>query len=60
MDFAFAGFLAIKTNSLQKAMARWLLESYDPWKTSLDLSNGKLLVYDEDVHASLGLPIGTV
>jgi len=57
MDCAFARLLAIRTKSTPKAMVQWLLESYDPWETSLNLPNGKLLVYDENVHATLGLPI---
>ena len=43
MDCTFTGILAIRTKSILKTMARWLLESYD-----------------EDVHATLGLPIRPV
>jgi len=60
MDCAFSGLLAIRTKSIPKATARWLLESYVPWETSLNLPNGKIPVYDEDVHATLGLPIRPV
>jgi len=58
IDCAFAGLLAIRTRSIPKSTARWLLESYDPWETSLNLPNGKLSVYDEHVHTFLGLRIG--
>jgi len=37
-----------------------LLKRYGPWETSLNLTNGKLLIYDEDVHATLGLAMGTI
>ncbi|KAJ8443818.1 LOW QUALITY PROTEIN: hypothetical protein Cgig2_017299 [Carnegiea gigantea] len=41
-----------------KKMARWLLEKHNPWDNSLNLTNGKLLVDEEDVYATLGLPMG--
>ena len=40
-------------------MAWWLFEHYDPWDTSLNVPNDKLLIYDEDVHATLGLLMGS-
>ncbi|KAJ8434518.1 hypothetical protein Cgig2_030141 [Carnegiea gigantea] len=36
----------------------WLLEQYDLWDNSLNLPNGKLLIDEEDVYATLGLPMG--
>jgi len=54
MDCAFVGLLIIRTKSIPKVTTQWLLESYDPWETSLKLPNSKLLVNDEDVHATLG------
>ncbi|KAJ8445621.1 LOW QUALITY PROTEIN: hypothetical protein Cgig2_018562 [Carnegiea gigantea] len=34
-----------------------ILTKYDPWDTSWSLSNGKALIYEEDVHVTLGLPM---
>jgi len=50
--------LSIRTKLIPKSLARWLLERYDPWDNSLSLANGKLLIDEEDVHATLGLPMG--
>jgi len=36
-----------------------LLEKYDPWDISLNLPNGKVLIY-EDVHVTLSLPMGSL
>jgi len=54
------GLLAIQTKLISKALALWLLEKYDPWDTSLNLPNGKLLILNENVHATSELPIGRV
>ncbi|KAJ8428962.1 hypothetical protein Cgig2_003293 [Carnegiea gigantea] len=35
-----------------------LLEKYDPWDNLLNLANGKLLIDEEDVYATLGLQMG--
>ena len=45
---------------IPKSIARWLLKRYDPWDNSLNLANGKLLIDEEDVYATIGLPIGEV
>ena len=58
METGFRGILVMRTRLMPKRLARWLLESYDPWKTSLKLPNEKVLIYEEDVHATLGLPMG--
>ncbi|KAJ8421971.1 hypothetical protein Cgig2_027294 [Carnegiea gigantea] len=58
MPTGFGGMLAVRTRLIPKRLARWLLESYDSWETSLKLPNGKVLIYEEDVHATLGLPVG--
>ncbi|KAJ8420308.1 hypothetical protein Cgig2_028058 [Carnegiea gigantea] len=57
-EIGFGGMLAVRTRLIPKRLARWLLENYDPWETSLKLPNGKVLIYEEDVHATLGLPMG--
>ncbi|KAJ8433028.1 hypothetical protein Cgig2_015455 [Carnegiea gigantea] len=58
METGFGGMLAVRTRLIPKQLARWLLNSYDPWETSLKLPNEKVLIYEEDVHATLGLPMG--
>jgi len=45
---------------IPRSIARWQLERYDPWDNSLNLANGKLLIDEEDVYATLGLPMGEV
>jgi len=57
MESGFGDLLSIRTRFIPKAMACWLLEHYDPWDTSLNLPNGKVLIYDEGVHATLRLPM---
>ncbi|KAJ8432083.1 hypothetical protein Cgig2_024693 [Carnegiea gigantea] len=58
VNAGFGGILSIRTKLIPKSLARWLLEKYDPWDNSLSLANGKLLIDEEDVHATLGLPMG--
>ncbi|KAJ8445620.1 hypothetical protein Cgig2_018561 [Carnegiea gigantea] len=43
---------------ISKRLAKWLLEKYDLRGTSLNPPKGKVLIYEEDVHATLGLRIG--
>jgi len=50
----------VRTRLIPKQLARGLLENYDPWDTLMNLRNSKLLIYEEDVHVTLGLPIGLV
>ena len=59
-DTRFGEILAVRTRLVPKRLARWLLEKYDLWDTSFNLPNGQLLIYEEDVHVTLGLPIGLV
>ncbi|KAJ8424455.1 hypothetical protein Cgig2_016222 [Carnegiea gigantea] len=47
MDTGFGGILAARTR-------------LDPWDTSLNTPNSKLQIYEEDVHATLGLPMGPI
>ena len=58
MHTGFGGILSMRTKLIPKKLARSLLEKYDPWHNSLNLVNGKLLIHEEDVYATLGLPIG--
>jgi len=58
VDAGFGGILSVRTKLIPKSLARWLLEKYDPWDNSLNLANGKLLIDEEDVYATLGLPMG--
>ncbi|KAJ8423419.1 hypothetical protein Cgig2_032669 [Carnegiea gigantea] len=43
MDIGFEGILAVRTRLLPKRLAKWLLEKYDLWDTSLNLPNDKQL-----------------
>ncbi|KAJ8421960.1 hypothetical protein Cgig2_032906 [Carnegiea gigantea] len=54
----FGGILAVKTTLIPKRLARWLPENYDLRDTLLKLANGKVLIYEEDVHATLDLSMG--
>ncbi|KAJ8439438.1 hypothetical protein Cgig2_021552 [Carnegiea gigantea] len=58
MHTGFGGILLVITKLIPKKLARWLLEKYDPWDNSPNLTNGKLLIDEEDVYATLGLPMG--
>jgi len=58
VDSRFGGLLAIRTKLIPKPLAWWLLEKYDQWDMSLNLPRGKLLIYDQDMHATLVLPMG--
>ena len=58
MHTGFGGMLSVRTKLIPKKLARWLLEQYDPWDNSLNLPNGKLVIDEEDVYATLGLPLG--
>ena len=50
----------MRTRLILKRLARWLLEGYDPWNTWPTMPNGKVLIYEEDVHTTLGVPMGPV
>ncbi|KAJ8424951.1 hypothetical protein Cgig2_018758 [Carnegiea gigantea] len=58
VEAGFGGILSVRTKLIPKKLSRWLLEKYDPWDNSLNLANGKLLIDEEDVYATLGLPMG--
>ncbi|KAJ8450758.1 hypothetical protein Cgig2_021230 [Carnegiea gigantea] len=58
VEARFGEILSIRTKLIPKKLARWLLKKYDPWDNSLNLANGKLLIDEDDVYATLGLPIG--
>jgi len=58
VEAGFGGILSVRTKLIPKKLARWMLEIYDPWNNSLNLANGKLLIDEEDVYSTLGLPIG--
>ena len=59
MESGFRGLLSTVTRLISKVKAHWLHEHYDPWETLLHLPNDKLFIYDEDVHATLGLLMGS-
>ncbi|KAJ8423245.1 hypothetical protein Cgig2_022416 [Carnegiea gigantea] len=52
IEKGFGGILAVRTRLVPKRLARGLLEKYDLWDTSLKLPNGKVLIYEEDVHSN--------
>ncbi|KAJ8420950.1 LOW QUALITY PROTEIN: hypothetical protein Cgig2_017689 [Carnegiea gigantea] len=53
------GFGAIRTTVIPKSFGMWLLENYDYCGSFLNLSNHRILEFiKEDVHATLGLPMG--
>ena len=55
----FGGFWAIRTNAIPKSLGMWLLKNYDFCGIFLNLSNHGILEFTkEDVHATLGLPMG--
>ena len=58
MHTEFGEILSVRIKLIPKNLARWLLEKYDPWDNSLNLTNGKLLIDEEDVYATLRLPMG--
>ena len=58
MEIGFGGILAVRTRLIPKRLVRWLLGKYDPWDTSLNPPNGKVLIDEEDVYVTLGLPMG--
>ena len=58
MEIGFGGILAVRTRLIPKLLAQWLLENCDLCDTSLNLPHGKVLIYKEDIHATLGLPMG--
>ncbi|KAJ8426140.1 hypothetical protein Cgig2_022437 [Carnegiea gigantea] len=58
VEIGFGGLLVVRTKFIPKKLVRWLLEKYDPRDNSLNLANGKLLIDEEDVYATLGLPMG--
>ncbi|KAJ8436607.1 hypothetical protein Cgig2_029853 [Carnegiea gigantea] len=58
-EIGFGGFWAIRINVIPKSLGMWLLENYDYCGSFLNLSNYRILeITNEDVHASLGLPMG--
>ncbi|KAJ8429940.1 LOW QUALITY PROTEIN: hypothetical protein Cgig2_017990 [Carnegiea gigantea] len=58
-EIGFGGFWAIRTNIIPKSLGMWLLENYDYCGSFLNLSNHRILEFTkEDVHATLGLPMG--
>ena len=58
MHTGFGGILLVITKLILKKLARWLLEKCDHWDNSPNLTNGKLLIDEQDVYATLGLPMG--
>ncbi|KAJ8422901.1 hypothetical protein Cgig2_026422 [Carnegiea gigantea] len=58
VEAQFGGILSVRTKLIPKSLAKWLLEKYDPWNYSLNLANGKLLIDEEDVYATLGFLMG--
>ncbi|KAJ8434394.1 hypothetical protein Cgig2_014241 [Carnegiea gigantea] len=59
MEIGFGGFLSVRTSTIPKDLATWLLQKFDPTSNTLKLSNNRVLeITEEDVHATLALPMG--
>ncbi|KAJ8435402.1 hypothetical protein Cgig2_009653 [Carnegiea gigantea] len=59
METGFGGFLSVRTSTIPKDLATWLLQKFDPSSNTLKLSNNRVLgITEEDFHATLALPMG--
>ncbi|KAJ8432427.1 hypothetical protein Cgig2_016057 [Carnegiea gigantea] len=59
METGFGGFLSVRTSTIPKDLATWLLQKFDPASNTLKLSDNRVLeITEEDVHATLALPMG--
>ncbi|KAJ8446933.1 hypothetical protein Cgig2_026431 [Carnegiea gigantea] len=59
METGFGGFLSVRTSTIPKDLATWLLQKFDPVSNTLKLSDNRVLeITEEDVHATLALPMG--
>ncbi|KAJ8451709.1 hypothetical protein Cgig2_018343 [Carnegiea gigantea] len=59
METDFGGFLSVRTSTIPKDLATWLLQKFDPASNTLKLSDNRVLeITEKDVHATLALPMG--
>ncbi|KAJ8423136.1 hypothetical protein Cgig2_011757 [Carnegiea gigantea] len=59
METSFGGFLSVRTSTISKDLTTWLLQKFDPASNTLKLSDNRVLeITEEDVHATLALPMG--
>ncbi|KAJ8426040.1 hypothetical protein Cgig2_021398 [Carnegiea gigantea] len=59
METSFGGFLSVRTLTIPKDLATWLLQKFDSASNTLKLSNNRVVKITEgDVHTTLALPIG--
>ncbi|KAJ8426863.1 hypothetical protein Cgig2_008658 [Carnegiea gigantea] len=59
METGFGGFLSVRTSTIPKDLATWLLQKFDPTSYTLKLSDNRVLeITEADVHATLALPMG--
>jgi len=59
METGFGGFLSVRTSTIPKDLATWLLQKFDTASNTLKLSDNRVLeLTEEDVHATLALPMG--
>ena len=58
METCFGGFLSVRTSTIPKDLATWLLPNFNPASNILMLSDNRVLeITKEDVHATLALPM---
>ncbi|KAL1544913.1 hypothetical protein AAHA92_21704 [Salvia divinorum] len=58
-EIEFGALLHYNIKSIPRALARYLLENFEPISCSIALNTGDLLFLDEeDVHITLGFPMG--
>ena len=59
MEMDFGGFLSVRTSTIAKDLATWLLQKFDLVSTTLKLSNNRVLeMTKEGVHTTSILPMG--
>lgn len=57
-ELGFGGLLFLETSILPVFLSWWLVSNYDPYSHTLKLKRGWLDITAEDVHLTLGFPLG--
>ena len=59
MEIGFRGFLFVRTSTIYKNFATWLLQNLDPTSNLLKLFDNRMLeIIEKDVHITLALQMG--
>ena len=59
METGFGGILSVRTSTIPKNLATWLIENFDPASNTLKFSDNRMLeITKEDVYATLALLMG--